>query len=113
MRRSFAMTCLTALTLSALSSLASAEDSKTFIKDAVQGNMAEVKMGELAQKKAAAAGVKDFGKTLAADHAKGRDKAMNLAKSLEVEAPKEEKPDAKKASTAPKEKMILISTLPI
>lgn len=97
MRRSFAVVCVTALALSGLSTMASAEDSKQFVKDVVQSNIAEVKMGDLAQKKGTATGVKDFGKMLATDHAKARDKAIGVAKTMNVEPPKEEKIDAQKA----------------
>jgi putative membrane protein len=97
MRRTFAIVCFTALALSGIPTLASAEDSKQFVKDVVQSNIAEVKMGELAQQKGTAADVKDFGKMLASDHAKGRDKAIGVAKTMNVDAPKEEKTDATKA----------------
>ncbi|MCW5691850.1 MAG: DUF4142 domain-containing protein [Pseudolabrys sp.] len=41
---------------------------QAFLKEAMQGDMTEVKMGELAQEKGQSDGVKTFGETLAKDH---------------------------------------------
>ena len=41
---------------------------QAFLKEAMQGDMAEVKMGELAQQKGESDGVKTFGETLVTDH---------------------------------------------
>ena len=41
-----------------------------FIKGAAEGNLAEVKLGELAQQRAASDAVKEFGKRMATDHQK-------------------------------------------
>ena len=64
-----------------------------FIKEAIQGNLAEVKVGGLAQEKGASEGVKDFGATLAKDHATANDKAKEAAQNLGVSPPSE--PSAK------------------
>lgn len=72
-----------------------ADPPDAFLKDAIRGNIAEVKMGELAQKKGASEGVKSFGKMLASDHGKARDKTMKLAKTLNVTAPTEPSSEAK------------------
>jgi len=73
-----------------LSSLALGAESRTdeFIKQAIEGNLFEVKAGELAQAKGASQGVKQFGAMLAKDHAAAGTKAMAAAKSLGVAAPK-------------------------
>jgi putative membrane protein len=88
-------TLMCAAMLAAFSASAIAADSQDmFLKDAIQGNMAEVSMGELAQKNGASDAVKDFGRMLAADHSKGRDQTTAIAKKLNIEVPKGPKPDA-------------------
>lgn len=58
-----------------------------FIKQAIEGNLFEVKAGELAQSKAASDGVKRFGAMLAKDHADARTKASAAAQSVGVTPP--------------------------
>ena len=60
-----------------------------FIKDAIEGNLAEVQIGDLAQQKGASQGVKEFGATLARDHAAANAKAKHAAQSLGVTPPDE------------------------
>ena len=50
---------------------ASAKDkpSEAFLKKAIEGNFAEVSMGDLAQKNGQSDAVKSFGKMLSTDHA--------------------------------------------
>lgn len=69
--------------------LAQADDSsgQHFIKDSIEGNLAEVKVGELAQQKASSQGVKDFGATLAKDHGMANEKAQKVAQTLGVAPP--------------------------
>jgi putative membrane protein len=66
--------------------LVQADDSsgQHFIKDSIEGNLAEVKVGELAQQKGASQGVKDFGAALVKDHGKANEKATRVAQSLGV-----------------------------
>jgi putative membrane protein len=61
---------------------ASAKDkpSDAFLKKAIEGNFAEVSMGDLAQKNGQSDGVKSFGKMLSTDHAAANQKAMDAAK---------------------------------
>ncbi len=72
-----------------------ADDSKEFIEKAVRGNIAEVKLGELAEKQAKSDQVKTLGQTLRTDHAKARDKSQALAKELGVNVPMQPMEDAK------------------
>jgi putative membrane protein len=55
-------------------SLAFAADnaSQNFIKDAIQGNLAEVAVGKLAQQKGNSDAVRSFGQMLATEHARRR-----------------------------------------
>jgi putative membrane protein len=64
-----------------------------FITEAIQGNLAEVKLGELAQQKGQSDGVKQFGQHLATDHGAANQKAMNVASQIGVTSPTE--PNAK------------------
>jgi putative membrane protein len=50
---------------------ASAKDklSETFLKKAIEGNFAEISMGNLAQKNGQSDGVKSYGQMLSTDHA--------------------------------------------
>jgi len=60
-----------------------------FIKEAIEGNLSEVKVGGLAQQKGSSQGVKDYGAALAKDHASANDKARQAAGALGVTPPKE------------------------
>jgi putative membrane protein len=67
---------------------ASAKDkpSETFLKKAIEGNFAEVSMGDLAQKNGQSDDVKSFGKMRSTDHAAANQKA-NAAKGLGMNPP--------------------------
>jgi len=58
-----------------------------FVKESIQGNLAEVKVGNLAERKGASQGVKDFGAMLARDHAAANEKAQQAATALGVTPP--------------------------
>lgn len=60
---------------------------QVFIKDAVQGNLAEVRLGELAAQRAQNDAVRKFGETVRVDHHAALQRATNLAKSLKVDPP--------------------------
>jgi len=71
-----------------------------FLTDAIRGNIAEVKMGELAQQRGKSKSVRDYGDTLVADHTAGLQKASALAKTLGVLPPTEASADAIKKHEA-------------
>jgi putative membrane protein len=70
-------------------SKASDRASQTFITKAIEGNLAEVEMGRLAQEKGESEGVRSFGQTLQQDHAAGAQKATAVATQLGVNPPTE------------------------
>jgi putative membrane protein len=70
-----------------------------FIKDAMQGDLAEVSMGKLAQEKAQSQGVKDFGKMLEQDHGEHAQKVQSKAQELGVTAPQEPNATQKACTT--------------
>jgi putative membrane protein len=73
----------------ALSASAQAPDEQKFLTDAIRGNIAEVKMGELAQQRGQAKEVREYGEMLSKDHTKSLQKSTELAKKLGVAAPTE------------------------
>jgi len=65
---------------------------KDFLNDAIQGDAAEIKMGQLAEKNGGSAEVKEFGRTLVTDHTKAADQVKATAK--EVGATVKEEPNS-------------------
>jgi putative membrane protein len=61
--------------------------SKSFIKDAIEGDIAEVDVGKLAQEKGQSQGVKDFGAMLIKDHSEHKAKAEEVASQIGVKPP--------------------------
>lgn len=76
-------------------STASQSAEQAFVKEAVQSNIAEVQLGELAAQRAEMDAVRKFGETLRVDHQALLQRATNLAKSLKVEAPTEPSVEAR------------------
>jgi putative membrane protein len=73
--------------LLASTAYAAEKPSQTFLKKAIEGNYAEVQMGQLAQQKAQDDGVKKFGQMLSDDHSAANQKAMDAAKSMGMTPP--------------------------
>jgi len=74
------------LMLTATAALAQSSVTK-FLTEAIQGNFAEVKMGELAQQNGQSEGVKSFGQMLVNDHGEANKKAIDVAKARNVNTP--------------------------
>lgn len=73
---------------------------KAFVRKAMEGSMAEVQLGQLAQQKSNSPDVKQFGEKMQQDHSKLDDQMKPIAQQLGVEPPqkiskKDEKLDAK------------------
>ena len=68
-----------AVILGGFITVASAESDKMFLADAIQINLAEISIGELAQKNGGSDKVKSFGKMLVDDHTASNTKATSLA----------------------------------
>src|ERR1700682_4861668 len=85
MNLSLGAATLMAITIAA----ASAKDkpSEAFLKKAIEGNFAEVSMGDLAQKNGQSDGVKSFGKMLSTDHAAANQKATDAAENVGMNPP--------------------------
>jgi len=61
--------------------------SKTFIKNAIEGDIAEVNVGKLAQEKGQSQAAKDFGAMLVKDHSEHKAKAEEVASEIGVKPP--------------------------
>jgi putative membrane protein len=68
-------------------SFAQDKASLKFLKGAIEGNLAEVQMGQLAQKQAKSDGVRSFGQMLEKDHSDAEKKASAAANSLGMTPP--------------------------
>lgn len=68
-----------------------------FIKEAADGGMAEVELGQLAVEKASSDDVKKFGQRMVDDHGKANEKLKAIAASKNIDLPQE--PSAKHKAT--------------
>lgn len=64
-----------------------ADNAKDFAKDAAEGGMMEVQLGNIAEKNAASQSVKGFGKMMVDDHSKINDNLKDLAAKKNVTLP--------------------------
>jgi putative membrane protein len=85
---------VTLMAISVANATAKDKLSETFLKKAIEGNFAEVSMGELAQQNGQSDAVKSFGRMLSTDHAAANQKALNAAQGLGMSPPSG--PNAKK-----------------
>jgi len=63
------------------------KDSQKFIKAAIEGNIAEIDVGKLAQEKGKNPAVKQYGAMLVKDHGAAKSKAEAAAKTVQVKPP--------------------------
>ena len=68
-------------------------DDASFLKEAIQGNLGEVKIGGLAQRNGSTRAVKDFGAMLEKDHAAANQQAAQIARGIDVAAPQQPTPE--------------------
>ena len=69
---------------------------KDFLTDAMQGDVSEVKMGQLAEKNGGSAEMKDFGKTLVTDHTKAGEQVKATAQKVGVTVKEQPSSEAQK-----------------
>ncbi len=85
---------LTGLALLAASTAMAADNpSQSFLKDAIQGNLADISAGKLAVEKGTSDAVKRYGQTLITDANKANAAATDAAKSLGVAIPLSPNPE--------------------
>ena len=58
-----------------------------FLKDAIRGDNSEVKLGHLAAESGGSRAVRAYGRTLVADHTKGRAQAAQVARQMGIDVP--------------------------
>jgi len=85
----FASAAALAFMLAAPLALAANTKADAFIQKAIKGNLAEIKVGQLAQQKGASEGVRHFGSVLEQDHSTANSQAMTAASSMGVTPPAE------------------------
>src|SRR3954451_2502772 len=78
---------VTLMAISVANASAKDKQSEAFLKKAIEGNFAEVSMGELAQQNGQSDGVKSFGRMLSTDHAAANQKALDAAQGLGMNSP--------------------------
>jgi putative membrane protein len=76
-----------ATALLAVPASAQNKGSQKFITEAIEGNFAEVAMGELAQKNGESPAVKAFGQMLVRDHSQANQKAVLAAQQIGINDP--------------------------
>lgn len=64
-----------------------AASDRTFAREAAEGGLAEVKLGQLAQEKASSQTVKDFGQRMVTDHSKANDELETAASQRSITLP--------------------------
>ncbi len=80
----FKLPVLTAVCALALAGSALAASDREFLTKAMQGDNSEMRLGAMAERRAASPEVKDFGRMLNSDHAMAGKQAMALARRLRV-----------------------------
>ncbi len=76
-----------ALTLGAAAQDGSSGGSRAFLREAIQGDLAEIKLGMLVEQKAQSQKVREFGQTLVRDHQQALNLAKDLAQSFGMSVP--------------------------
>jgi putative membrane protein len=87
MKRSYLLAALCAAL--AISTYAEDVEDSKFVVDALRADIAEMRMGELAARRAHSGRVRDFGERLRADHEKSFEEISALASTLGVTVPTE------------------------
>jgi putative membrane protein len=91
-----ALAALAFLSTAALAGSKGSPDAK-FLSDAIQTDIGEVNLGQLAQQRFGNAAVKSFGWTLVSDHSQARMDAAALANSMQAKVPISSGKNAKQA----------------
>ena len=79
------LACIAGAAFAVASVAGGQNDEQLFIKEAVQGDLAEVRLGELAAQRAQDEDVRRFAEILRTDHRAALQRATDLAKSMQVE----------------------------
>jgi putative membrane protein len=88
-KRITALTLLGTLLGSVITAAGADKISQVFIRDAIEGNLAEIQIGQLAQEKAQDVAVKSYGQMLVTDHSASNEEAEKVAKQIGIKVPAE------------------------
>lgn len=70
------------------------QSAEQFLTQAVEGDLAEIALGELAEQKGQSEEVREYGQKLVEDHSRGLDAKKQLAEAQGIEVPEEPSPEA-------------------
>ncbi|HEY1637490.1 MAG TPA: DUF4142 domain-containing protein [Rhizomicrobium sp.] len=78
---------ITVLSIPVTTAFAAPPSREDFLKDAIKGDNSEIKLGQLAERKGGKPAVRQFGRTLVADHLKAKAEASRVASRLGISPP--------------------------
>jgi putative membrane protein len=74
---------------------AQADSPRAFLHNALRGDNSEIMLGQLAAERGRSQGVRDFGRTLVADHSKARAEVLDVGRRFGIRPDREVKPEAR------------------
>lgn len=74
---------------------AQADSPRTFLRNALMGDNAEIMLGNLAADRGRSQGVRDFGRTLVKDHTQARNEVLDAGRRFGIRPTREIKPEAR------------------
>ena len=96
MRRSiFFSTCFALAVVVSSSSVALADNPRSFLRHALEGDNSEIMLGRLAADRARSPQIKEFGRTLAADHSQAREEVIRVGQRIGIERNRDVSSEAK------------------
>lgn len=95
MRTALILAATAATLLAAQPSAAQPGRDRQFLKDALQGDNSEMRLGDLAAQRAQDPAVRDFGRMLHDDHARSREEALRVAQQMGVRDTQAMAPEAR------------------
>jgi putative membrane protein len=87
--------CFAFLAVSVLPTAALADSPRQFLEHALEGDNSEIMLGRLADEKARDAQVREFGRTLAADHSRAREEVIRVGGRMGIRRNRDVAPEAK------------------
>ncbi|MBV9992774.1 MAG: DUF4142 domain-containing protein [Alphaproteobacteria bacterium] len=95
MRQKFAFVIVLSAIAASPAMAAGGDGPKDFVGDAIKGDNSEIALGQMAQRSGGTAAMRDFGRTLVADHTKAKQQVADVAHGLGADVPDDVMPEAK------------------